>query len=477
MSYRQFCKLHDLAPVLEQPGHRVPRDVFGGGGGGEQQTVNTVQNADPWSGVQPYLSDIFGRAQTQSYVAPFKGPYLGAQSQFTTQAQQLQADRALGGSPLTDAAQGNILNTLGGGGAGEFASGYGLQNPFAQGSELNRSSVTTAAPTVNASALNTPTIRGDYLSVNSNPYLKGAVNEAMNNAKMGVSKQFAGDNYGSSANQEWLGKAMAGAALPYYTQAYESERGRQYGAEQNARSMMYGAGESAASRQQTAEQAALGRQYGAQQTGLGLQYGAQQADAARQMQAAGMAPGLAQQDYFDISKLAGAGASVDARSQAEADAARAKYQAQFEPLQRYASLISGQGQQGGTTSTQSPYFTNPLASALGLGVGGLNLYNGLGKAGLLSSTTPSSLGAFGGSSLAGWGVAEEMAALGGGFFSDRRLKTNVERVGTHRLGIGVYTYDIFGQRQIGVMADEVEKVMPDAVGEVGGFKTVNYGKL
>ena len=63
------------------------------------------------------------------------------------------------------------------------------------------------------------------------------------------------------------------------------------------------------------------------------------------------------------------------------------------------------------------------------------------------------------------------------FMSDRRLKTNVVRVGTHPLGIGIYEYDMFGVRERGVMADEVEIVMPQAVTEVLGFKAVYYGML
>jgi hypothetical protein len=69
-------------------------------------------------------------------------------------------------------------------------------------------------------------------------------------------------------------------------------------------------------------------------------------------------------------------------------------------------------------------------------------------------------------------------AMAAGMFSDRRLKSNIERVGTHRLGIGIYEYDIFGERQRGVMADEVEKVMPEAViNHASGFKMVNYGAI
>jgi hypothetical protein len=70
------------------------------------------------------------------------------------------------------------------------------------------------------------------------------------------------------------------------------------------------------------------------------------------------------------------------------------------------------------------------------------------------------------------------AMLGGVFPSDRRLKSNIVRIGTHPLGIGVYEYDIFGTRQRGVMADEVEQVRPEAViTRDDGFQMVNYGML
>ena len=62
-------------------------------------------------------------------------------------------------------------------------------------------------------------------------------------------------------------------------------------------------------------------------------------------------------------------------------------------------------------------------------------------------------------------------------FSDRRLKSNVVRVGTHRLGIGVYDYDIGGSRQRGVMADEVAQVMPAAVRKHGDYLQVNYDMI
>ena len=70
--------------------------------------------------------------------------------------------------------------------------------------------------------------------------------------------------------------------------------------------------------------------------------------------------------------------------------------------------------------------------------------------------------------------------------SDRAFKTNWARVGTHPLGIGLYLFDYKTEfqelaghgRRFGVMADEVETVMPEAVVTYpDGYKRVNYAML
>jgi hypothetical protein len=62
--------------------------------------------------------------------------------------------------------------------------------------------------------------------------------------------------------------------------------------------------------------------------------------------------------------------------------------------------------------------------------------------------------------------------------SDRRLKANIKRIAEHPLGIGVYSFTMGGQPFIGVMADEVERVMPDAIRtDAQGYKSVNYKML
>ena len=74
-----------------------------------------------------------------------------------------------------------------------------------------------------------------------------------------------------------------------------------------------------------------------------------------------------------------------------------------------------------------------------------------------------------------------MYSLGGSAvtkYSDRRLKSNIVRLGTHPIGIGIYEYDIFGGRQIGVMAQELMEVMPEAVHQhPSGYLMVDYGRL
>ena len=71
-----------------------------------------------------------------------------------------------------------------------------------------------------------------------------------------------------------------------------------------------------------------------------------------------------------------------------------------------------------------------------------------------------------------------MAAGGTGLFapSDIRVKENIELVGQLDNGLNVYKFNYIGFDTpiIGVMAQEVEKVHPDAVVEIDGIKHVNY---
>jgi hypothetical protein len=67
------------------------------------------------------------------------------------------------------------------------------------------------------------------------------------------------------------------------------------------------------------------------------------------------------------------------------------------------------------------------------------------------------------------------------FFSDRRLKHDIKKIGEADNGLPIYTFKYKGdehhQTHVGFMADEVEKKNPEAVGlDPSGYKTVDYNK-
>ena len=75
---------------------------------------------------------------------------------------------------------------------------------------------------------------------------------------------------------------------------------------------------------------------------------------------------------------------------------------------------------------------------------------------------------------------ESMYSLGGSAVraSDIRLKSNIKRLGTHKSGLGIYEYDIFGRHEVGVMAQEALVLRPDVVlHHPAGFLMVDYGRL
>ena len=70
--------------------------------------------------------------------------------------------------------------------------------------------------------------------------------------------------------------------------------------------------------------------------------------------------------------------------------------------------------------------------------------------------------------------------------SERRVKENIARIGDHPFGFGIYLFDYRPEhraqwghgRQFGVMIDEVERVMPEAVSmHTDGYKRVDHSLL
>lgn len=108
-------------------------------------------------------------------------------------------------------------------------------------------------------------------------------------------------------------------------------------------------------------------------------------------------------------------------------------------------------------------------SAQGLQAGGLVANAGQKSTSKNTGGGPSTLGS----------IASTVGGIAS-IFSDRRLKHTIRRVGEMADGLGIYIFSYLGskQRVRGVMADEVAKLRPWALGpRVAGYATVNYGAL
>jgi hypothetical protein len=103
-----------------------------------------------------------------------------------------------------------------------------------------------------------------------------------------------------------------------------------------------------------------------------------------------------------------------------------------------------------------------------------NLFHAIPPEAYIGTKTKSSGGALG--QILGSAAQAAASALA---FSDRRLKTEVEQIGSHGpLGRYRFQFRENGKERVGVMADEVAVHAPYALGPViGGYATVDYSKL
>lgn len=192
---------------------------------------------------------------------------------------------------------------------------------------------------------------------------------------------------------------------------------------------------------------------------------AQQNDANRLLQAntvnAGLAANQQQQNVTNQQNIAGFNDANRQQQLAETLALR------NQPLNELNALRTGAAPsvpQFGVSPTGAAVAPAPIAQSLANNYQGqLNAYNT--QVGSNNAIT-GGLASLGGSA---------MMALA---LSDRRLKSNITRVGTHPSGLPIYNYDILGTNQDGVMADEVAQVKPEAVlHHPSGFDMVDYAKL
>jgi hypothetical protein len=150
-------------------------------------------------------------------------------------------------------------------------------------------------------------------------------------------------------------------------------------------------------------------------------------------------------DQGNLFNLAGAGATGGQQAQqANLDNQQAQFQsgttAPYAALQQLMGIIGsnnwGSNTQGTSTTTKTPSAWETIGGLVGAGTSAAKL------------------------------------------FSDERLKTDIKRVGTLDNGLAVYTFRYRGTSkiQMGVMAQDVELVKPDAVEDFGSYKIVDYEK-
>lgn len=309
-------------------------------GGGKGQQTQTVEKQNVPDEFKPLASQYASNALTLAgnQIPYYEGQRMATVNPWQTTALNMTAERALSGSPVTQAAQGEAQKTLQG---GYLSSDAGV-NPY-MGSGV-----------------------GTNPYAGQNPYLDRAVETAQNDEirkyQTGVAPQldraaaqanaFGNSGYGEAMrnNQEALGRNLgnisSGMRMQDYTQQQQlAESG--LNRDVNVLGMNAGLAEGA-----------LGR-------GLSLYQG----ERGNQMRGLLLAPQLAQADYQDAQALGQAGDASRQFGQESINDALQRWQEQaYMPYTQNDMLGSALGVGsglGGTANSFSPSTRNPLMGAAG----------------------------------------------------------------------------------------------------------------
>lgn len=454
-----------------------------GGGGSQNSTV--TQKSDPWAGIQPQLSQAAGDAQKLYNTK-------GGNPQYNMDAYN-KALSAYNSGPKTSSPldYNSWLAQSGKKTGGEAQSEY---NWLKSNNKLGANSTAGKVPSLNdyiipgtggASILAPQNFPGQTIADQS-PETRAALQLQTQRALSGSPLTRQAQDYTSQA----LGGGFLGGnpyldqtfdnASKRITDAYSKGTAAQTDAAFN-RAKSYGG--SAWQEQTQGNQRALGDSLGQLASDVyGKNY---QIERAMMDQASRSAPGMANQDYYDIGQLSGVGDVQNQRSQQSIDDQVRRFNteqsAPATAIQNYIGLLNGVGGKYGSESTNTPYYQNNTANTMGLlgslgGMGGMlgsvgtPLYAGFGPGAAISSMA-------GGSGILG-GLGSLGAGLG--LFSDVRLKDNIAHVG-YEGGFPLYhfTYRDDPDRVTyrGVMAQDVMLIRPDAIEWEGDYMKVNYGKL
>lgn len=440
-----------------------------GGGGSPSGNTTTTQNSAPWSGQQQFL---LGTGPTGTGGA---GGGAGSLSQYFGDGYtipgtniSLSSDQLSGGLPGALPSAAALYENY----APSYYPGQQVA-PFTPSETGAISSLenyaTTPNSTINAAgSFNSNLLNGDYL--NSNPAQALQYNLATGNFANtpGLSdlESMANGNYfdprGDFAKN--LTQSIAQAVQPGVDSRFvdnPDNSNRMYSVASAVDSQL---APMEANMQNSAASTLAGIESGA-----ATQYGTNYNNAAQQeLQGLFYAPQTAQMPVTQAETGFTAGQTAQSQQQSDINAAMNQYNWQqmlpYQLLGNYNGEVGGN--YGGTTTTTEPYYA-PSGGLFGLsgGAGGL-----LGMA----------AGA-GAAYLSGGSLIPAMMAggMGGSYLSDRRAKEDIVQIGEadNELPIYLFRYKGDPRFQIGFMAQDVEKVHPEAVTtHPSGLKLVDYAQ-
>ncbi|SCW57015.1 hypothetical protein SAMN02927924_01434 [Sphingobium faniae] len=245
------------------------------------------------------------------------------------------------------------------------------------------------------------TAAGDFLTADSNPYIRDVAQRGADSAQAAINAQFgaAGRSNGSGLYAQLFGQGISDASNSVYAQNYANERqlqqaaqnsllGANQSAQENAlarqlsaQNSMLGARENAYGRQQTAYESEAQRQQAAQNSLLGANQTARENALSRQMSSYDAERQRQQAAAGGLlnTQLAGAGqipsliSSMIASNQAGLSAGQYQDNADMERLRQYTSILSGLSSpygiqdQNSTTTTKSSGLGSVLGTVASLG--------------------------------------------------------------------------------------------------------------
>lgn len=399
-----------------------------GGGGGN---TTTVQKADPWSGQQPYLQDLYAQYQnlykntapqyfpesTVAGLSPYTEGGVGGLATFGNSPYYQQGALASRNSMQNFSNMQNpFTNPMLGMGYGQLGNvNQYLNNTMSGQNALQQKDAQAGGVLSNYQQMVGP--------MTGNPQLDAMVNAAQTRTAQNFNEQvmpqistnalsnnaFGGSRQGIAEGlaADRLQQQMGDIATGMYGQAYESGQnralqgaGQQAGLNTNVSLANSQQGLQAQMLNQQLQQWAAGQGMNSLQTGMG-----QSLDAARLQQAT--LPSYAQYGMLPTSNLLQAGQIDQGYRQQLLDDEVARWNfynnLPNSQLQQYASGIYGSGSPGGTQASTGPgSSTSPLVGTLGGAAAGAGLGAGLMQAGAMNSWNPWGWALMAGGALAGY---------------------------------------------------------------------------